>query len=183
MASKHIFVTVGTTKFDPLISTILRPQTLRVFRSRGYGSVSVQVGNGDVELVSGTVEGINISCFRFLPSIANEINNADLVISHAGAGTCLEVLNAQKPLIAVVNSDLMDDHQAICVNFSQVNTQVELAKKLSDDGHIIFSEGPEKLAVVFQNSDFTKLTPFPPGQPQKFAEFLDNFMGFKVSTR
>lgn len=36
----------------------------------------------------------------FLPK---DLAEADLIISHAGAGTCLEVLQIGKPLIVIVN--------------------------------------------------------------------------------
>lgn len=43
-----------------------------------------------------------------------------------GAGSCLEVLGAGKPLLVVVNDKLMDNHQ------------LELAKKLQADGHLLY---------------------------------------------
>jgi beta-1,4-N-acetylglucosaminyltransferase len=43
-----------------------------------------------------------------------------------GAGSCLEVLAANKPLIIVVNEDLMDNHQ------------MELASQLYSDGHALY---------------------------------------------
>lgn len=42
------------------------------------------------------------------------------MISHAGAGTCIEVLQAEKTLAVIVNDSLMDNHQ------------VELAEKLAE---------------------------------------------------
>ncbi len=53
------------------------------------------------------------------------IFNADLVISHCGAGILLECLRSDHAIcIAVVNDSLMGNHQS------------ELADKLSDEGYI-----------------------------------------------
>jgi len=47
------------------------------------------------------------------------------VICHAGVGTVMETLNANKPIIVVPNPSLMDNHQ------------YELADTLSSQGYVI----------------------------------------------
>ena len=50
---------------------------------------------------------------------------ADVVISHAGAGSILEALELGKRLVVCVNDALMDNHQA------------ELATALEARGHVV----------------------------------------------
>ena len=55
--------------------------------------------------------------FRYAPTLKERIDEASLVISHAGAGSIFESLRAGKRLIAVPNSALMDNHQEdLCVH-------------------------------------------------------------------
>jgi len=56
--------------------------------------------------------GLRVSWFEFAPSLAERIGAADLVISHAGAGSVFEALSAGKALVAVPNAALMANHQA-----------------------------------------------------------------------
>lgn len=47
-------------------------------------------------------------------------------VSSVGAGSCLEALEKGKPLIVVINEKLMNNHQ------------LELAKQLHKDGHVLY---------------------------------------------
>ena len=88
---------------------------------------------------------------------------ADLVISHAGAGTCLEVLRLGKPLVVIVNKSLLGNHQVglfakfvyFISNFANNPTlwllhfnQMELAGKLAEDGHLICGDNLVEVKLV-----------------------------------
>lgn len=62
------------------------------------------------------------SWFRFAPALDSLVAAAALVVSHAGAGSIFEALRARKPLLVVVNTALMDNHQT------------ELAEALAAEG-------------------------------------------------
>ena len=68
------------------------------------------------------VDWLEVELYDYKPSLAGDIAGAAIVVSHAGAGTCLECLEAGKPLLVVVNEVLADNHQ------------LELASKLKEDG-------------------------------------------------
>lgn len=56
--------------------------------------------------------GLSVEYFDFAPSLAQHMESAALIISHAGSGSVFEALRLQKPLIAVPNPILMANHQA-----------------------------------------------------------------------
>ncbi len=95
----------------------------------------------------------------------SDVASASLVISHAGAGSCLEALEANKPLIVVVNDTLMHNHQT------------ELAKKLADDGHCVYCESAAGLAEAIATFDSEGLRVFPRGNKEAFARHIDSLMG------
>lgn len=90
---------------------------------------------------------------------------ADLVISHAGAGSCLEALEAKKPLIVVTNETLMDNHQ------------MELAEQLYNDGHLYHCTCDGLLNLI-RDMDLSKLKLFAGDDSEKIVEFIDRIMGF-----
>jgi beta-1,4-N-acetylglucosaminyltransferase len=94
-----IFVTVGTTSFDELISTMdqLAP-TLSC-------PVVMQIGSGSV------IPAHASAWFRFAPSLEDWLRCAGLVVSHGGSGTLVEVLRRGRRLVGVSNPVLYDRHQ------------------------------------------------------------------------
>ena len=68
--------------------------------------------------------------------LADEIAAADLVISHAGAGSIIEALQASRHLLVVVNTDLADNHQ------------IELAQALAARGHLEYAASPGEVVEV-----------------------------------
>lgn len=163
---KTVFVTVGTTSFDELIETIISSEALETLKSRGYERLVLQVGRGSVLPRPEACPQIVLETFRFKDSIAEDMRRAHLIISHAGAGSCLEALGAGKPLLVVVNDKLMNNHQ------------LELARQLHSDSHLLYCTC-STLSETLRTMDISVLLPFTPGQPQKFASFLDKALGVK----
>lgn len=161
---KTVFVTVGTTSFDELIERITSSDSVQTLKARGYERLVLQVGRGSVLPTPDSCPNIRLEAFRFKDSIADDMKGADLVISHAGAGSCLEALGAGKPLLVVVNDKLMNNHQ------------MELARQLHQDSHLLYCTC-STLTETLRTMDLSVLLPFFPGQPKNFANFLDKALG------
>lgn len=97
-----IFVTVGSSSFDPLIR--------KVDELAGSGElqekVLAQIGKGDYKPK-------NIEFYPTKPSITKDIKQAELVISHNGAGTLLELVNSNVKTIALVNQEIVQNPDII----------------------------------------------------------------------
>ncbi|CAH3154668.1 unnamed protein product [Porites lobata] len=162
---KSVFVTVGTTSFDRLIETVSSKPLIEVLENLGYRSVILQIGRGVYEPEIIKRNNFSLTYYRYKGSIAADIQRASLVISHAGAGSVLETLQAGRPLIVVINEHLMDNHQ------------LELASQLAEDGHLYYATC-STLQDTITEKDLAQLKPFPPGKPELFSAFLDRAMGF-----
>ncbi|XP_028816346.1 UDP-N-acetylglucosamine transferase subunit ALG13 homolog isoform X2 [Denticeps clupeoides] len=123
---KTVFVTVGSTRFDELIESVTSEEAVEALVKRGYSRLVLQVGHGLLLPCPDSCPGLTVKTFRFKNSILDELRQADLVISHAGAGSCLEALGVQKSLLVVINDRLMDNHQ------------LELAWKLNTENHLLY---------------------------------------------
>ncbi|XP_063793396.1 UDP-N-acetylglucosamine transferase subunit ALG13 homolog [Pseudophryne corroboree] len=166
MGGKSVFLTVGTTSFDDLVSCISSEPNISILKDLGYNRLILQIGRGTVEPKSYDTPEFTLEVFRYKDSLAEDIRNADLVISHAGAGSCLETLGERKSLIVVINEKLMSNHQ------------LELAKQLNKDGHLYYCTC-STLGSTLKTMDLSALNIFLPGQPKVFADFLDKAVGLR----
>jgi beta-1,4-N-acetylglucosaminyltransferase len=165
-----VFVTVGSTLFNALVQAVTTHECLQVLQSQGYSSLVIQLGKGTFLPPKGTgeEENVKVEYFTSAPDLAEQIGTADLVISHAGSGSIFETLRARKPLVAVVNNLLFDNHQT------------ELAEELSDRKYL-FCATPETLVDTLKGMDLTSLVPYPTSDPSKLIKALDQFLGFSDS--
>lgn len=159
---KSVFVTVGTTEFESLVIAASSDAILQLLKKLGYSQLTLQIGRGQTEPISGIRHGVNVDFYRTKDSLNVDMSNADLIISHAGGGTCLEVLEMGKPLIVVVNDTLMHNHQ------------VELAKELSDGGHLHYCT-PASLAQALKEFNPDSLKPWTKGEPTLFSDWIDRY--------
>lgn len=175
MKMKHftnVFVTVGTTRFDDLVDALGTENVLGELQNLGCQQLVIQLGHGNdipesIIALATSKYGIHCECYRLKKSIAEDIRSADLVISHAGAGSCIEVLSAKKPLVVVVNETLMDNHQ------------IELAEQLHSDGYLLYCT-PRTLSATLREGSVTLATlkPYEQGNVRTFVKKLDEMMGF-----
>lgn len=165
---KNIFVTVGTTRFDKLVSSLTSKVALEWMEAQSFSSLTIQYGRGSKPESLQQSSSVKIQSYDFRPSLKADMEHADLIVSHAGAGTVMEVLRMNKKTIVVINTDLMDNHQT------------ELAGAMADRGHIYMVEFPEKLHERQTWASFEDFTPIPheDGNPDDMPRLLDAFLGF-----
>ncbi|KAG6545692.1 hypothetical protein Mapa_012877 [Marchantia paleacea] len=170
--NRMVFVTVGSTLFDALVEAVCKRECLQTLRKLGYTSLVIQLGKGNFipDKSAGEAEDIEIEHFPYKPNLAEYLSKADLVISHAGSGSIFETLRAQRPLVVVVNTLLMDNHQS------------ELADELAERQYL-YTASPEKLVDTMRTMKLETLVPYPSSEPSALVKTLDQFLGFAPSFR
>ena len=165
---EYVYVTVGTTEFDELVKTIVSDGVLNTLVSMGYERLLIQTGRGKYIIENTKRKDIHIETYNYKDSIEDDLKNASLVISHAGAGSILESLGLKKRLLVVVNDKLMDNHQ------------YELAEKTKSEGYLYYCNC-ENLKETLETKDFSQLKTFQPANPKLFGDYLSNFMNIVQS--
>ncbi|XP_033167387.1 UDP-N-acetylglucosamine transferase subunit ALG13 homolog [Drosophila mauritiana] len=164
-----VYITVGTTKFDALISTASSEPALKALQKRKCTKLVIQHGNSqpltddEIQLIKKNY-GIQIEQYKFRPNI-EDVKSADLIIGHAGAGTCMDILNNHKPGLIVINDTLMDNHQ------------LELAKQLAAENYLYYCKVTD-LDAQLATLDFTALKPYEtnPENLSKFVSAINQLM-------
>lgn len=186
-------MTVGTTLFEKLIQTISSNTSfLSLLSSLGYNELIIQYGKGSppsfskeirevstdasdgsdtrhYEFEMSTKALLKITCYRFKPSIREDMKRANLIVSHAGAGSIMESLALKKKTCVVINQDLMDNHQ------------LELAQALCERGFLYMLVKPEDLLDVQVVKDIHSFVPkeWKGGDRSSFGTVMASFMGFQ----
>lgn len=112
-----IFVTVGTTPFESLIKYI-----------------DINIKNHEViaQISDGKYMPQRMKSFNYTKNIEEYYKWADIVITHAGAGSVYKLLEMQKRIIVVPNLERLDNHQLELANFIESNNYGEVFYKLED---------------------------------------------------
>ena len=163
----NVIVTVGTTKFEKFIRVFDTEEILTELQLLGVKTITVQIGRGEYIPFQNTSlalkKSMELSHFDLKPSIEEYINEADLIIGHAGVGTIVETLRANKPLLVIVNQDLMDNHQQ------------EVASGLEKKGYINVAY-PETLLETLKTKDVFHVIKYPPVDYNAFPNVVDEEM-------
>ncbi|XP_077238610.1 glycosyltransferase family protein 28 isoform X2 [Tasmannia lanceolata] len=157
----------GTTCFDALVSVVDTQQVKEELARKGYTDLLIQMGRGTyIPSKSPGEDGpLTVNYFTFSPSIADYLRSSSLIISHAGSGSIFESLRLSKPLIVVVNEDLMDNHQS------------ELAEELAERKHLLCAR-PQTLYQTIKTMDLEYIIPYPPADAKPVAKIMNRFLGF-----
>lgn len=80
MKFNKIFVTVGTTEFNNLITKISDPEVYQILKNHlGCEELKLQIGRGE-KIKFDNFDGIKVEIFDLKDSIADDIEEADLVM-------------------------------------------------------------------------------------------------------
>jgi beta-1,4-N-acetylglucosaminyltransferase len=85
-----VFVTVGTASFDELIKEVSCVEFIKLLMDKGYTSITIQKGKGyyspNVKEYKENYPDFIMEVFDFDDSLDQFMKEADLIISHGGAG-------------------------------------------------------------------------------------------------
>ncbi len=156
---------MGTTKFERLVE-VTGSREFQEYVNTTFGTdlIIFQIGRGTT-IPERSNHAVVVEWFRLRPDISEVLTQADLVITHCGAGSIMDALKAEKKVIAVVNGDLMNNHQS------------ELAEAMVENGPYIFGvDSPDELIEKMRNFDFKILKPWKKPNLKLFADEILSFI-------
>lgn len=111
-----VFVTVGTTRFSSLV---------RFFDQVAVGC-DVVLQHAEPAFVPTHARG-----FAFAPSVREWHAWADVVVTHAGAGSVYDLLEQQRRIVVVPNLERADKHQLDLAGYVERQRYAMVVKQLS----------------------------------------------------
>lgn len=192
-----VFVTVGTTSFDELIQVINAKKFHQALWDLGYRKLFIQYGSGTVEpSLSGSP--LEVDAFRYRMNLDPIFSASSLVISHGGAGSCMEALSPPglRKLIIVINENLMDNHQrelaftlhegkhAFVSPVKYLYEFVSTGKQAPflECQNEILREGEPVLLGASTKPESVGLIPFHRGNGSLLIDFLNGLLGISCTT-
>lgn len=162
-------VTVGSFKFDELIKAVDSEAFLDVLRTHHIHELKVQRAGGSylphvITDESKLGNDFRVSVVQYEDDLPLQLRTASLVISHAGAGTCLDCLIAGRRLVVVPNENLMANHQ------------IELGMALHNAG-VLFCFRHYELVEQLRDIQFESLRCFPDRTGPVFAQHVHRIVG------
>jgi beta-1,4-N-acetylglucosaminyltransferase len=127
-----IFATVGTTQFDELV------EAMDKIAPKLNEEVVIQIGNRKYIPK-------NCKYFTFDEDLLKYFKNANIIISHGGAGITFEVLNLGKKLISIENPHVLGGHQG------------DLLGRLSQAGYLIWCKDLNKIENCIKDAKKMKI--------------------------
>lgn len=199
MKRNGVFVTVGSTKFDAMISEVCKMETLEVLAEKGYEEVLVQIGHGTLpqsvvtesllgsqsgmdekerynNLTRKLDDGLEVSLAFSLLNNSQKSNlkvfrfKASIAREMASAGLVLSHAGAGSALEA------LGQHKPLITVINDMlmdQHQSELAEKLSSMGYSVACK-PQELRNTLNSFDETSLKKYVPGEPDKFVKYLNS---------
>ncbi|MHA2380285.1 MAG: PssE/Cps14G family polysaccharide biosynthesis glycosyltransferase [Candidatus Thorarchaeota archaeon] len=149
-----ILVTVGTACFDPLIMMIDKLVETGAITDK----VVAQIGRGDYE-------PRHFKYFRFVKSMEEAFEKADVIVSTGGAGTTLECVTKGRKLVVVENTSLMEGHQA------------QLIGEMERRGHLIWCKNLNDLAKCISDARTREFPAFVSDMPRAHELILQLLRG------
>lgn len=146
-----IFLTVGTTDFDPLV------RRMDLLAEALEEEVVAQIGRG-------AYVPTHMQHFRFAPSLDPYLDRARLVVGHGGLGTAVEVLERGLPLVALSNPDRFDLHQD------------DLLRALEDRTHLLWCRDVDELPEALERVESMSFAPYETPQCRA-AELVRRHLG------
>jgi UDP-N-acetylglucosamine transferase subunit ALG13 len=149
-----IFVTVGTTDFDALV--------------RAMDALAPSLGEPVVAQIGrGAYEPVNMTFFRFAPSLDPYYQQTRLVVAHGGLGTLIEVMQRGIKLIGLSNPDRYDRHQD------------DLLQTWEADGHMLWCRDLVQLPQFLAEAERRIFKPYV-SPPCEIAEVIRRYLGLPV---